>query len=52
MLQYLKAESKVVSRDTKANIDIPSKYKGLKPEIRHISEYIYALKEDKTRWKN
>lgn len=52
VLQYLKAESEVVARDTKANIDIPSKYKGLKPEIRHISEYIYALKEDKNRWKN
>jgi transposase len=52
VLQYLTEEKKVAVRDTKASIEIPSKYKGLKPEIRHISEYIYALKEDKKRWKN
>lgn len=52
VLQYLTAESKAIVKDTTANIDISSKYKGLKPEIRHISEYIYALKEDKNRWKN
>ena len=52
VLQYLTEESKAIVKDTNTNIEIPSKYKGLKPEIRHISEYIYALKEDKKRWKN
>ncbi|MBK5263185.1 MAG: IS21 family transposase [Peptostreptococcaceae bacterium] len=31
---------------------IPSKYRGLKPEVRCISDYSDALKEDKHSWKN
>jgi hypothetical protein len=34
------------------NASIPSKCKGIKTEIRAISEYTNALKEDKTTWKN
>lgn len=34
------------------NTSVPSKYKGLTPEIRDISEYSEALKEEKNRWKN
>lgn len=35
-----------------ADISTPSKYQDLKPEIRDITEYIKALKEDKGIWKN
>lgn len=53
-LEYLKLEK---ARDSEkkylpADISIPSKYHGLKPEIRNISEYMNALKEDKIKWKN
>lgn len=34
------------------NTSIPSKCKGVKTEIRSISEYTNALKEDNTVWKN
>jgi hypothetical protein len=34
------------------NTSIPSKCKGIKTEIRAISEYTNALKEDRTTWKN
>jgi transposase len=50
-LQLGKAEQK----DNKAalsQISIPSKYHGIKPEIRSINDYINALREDETRWKN
>ena len=33
-------------------LSIPSKYRGLKPEVRSISNYSDALKEDKHSWKN
>lgn len=53
-LEYL-----AVTKDIKAsekpiwdNMTIPSKYKGLKPEVRNIIEYSNALKEDKCKWKN
>jgi transposase len=34
------------------NTSIPLKCKGIKTEIRAISEYTNALKEDRTTWKN
>ena len=34
-----------------ADMSIPSKYKGLKPEVRSISEYMNALKGAKTNGK-
>mgnify|MGYP001593557079 CR=1 FL=1 len=33
-------------------LSILSKYRGLKPEVRSISNYSDALKEDKHSWKN
>lgn len=39
-------------KTTLNNASIPSKCKGVKTEIRAISEYTNALKEDKTTWKN
>jgi len=53
-LEYLavKKDIKVSTKRTCNNASIPSKYKGLKPEIRNISEYSSALKEDKGKWKN
>lgn len=44
--KYIKTES-ILSK-----ISIPSKYYGIKPEIRDISDYIDALKEGTTIWKN
>jgi transposase len=49
-LEYLTIKN-IDNRTVKTIFDstsIPSKYKGLKPEIRDISEYSAALKEDKT----
>jgi transposase len=53
-LEYLaiKNNSQVNKKSILDNISIPSKYKGLKPEVRNISEYSNALKEDKVKWKN
>jgi hypothetical protein len=53
-LEYLavKKDIKVSPKPIWDNISIPSKYKGLKPEVRNISEYSSALKEDKGQWKN
>jgi len=53
-LEYLavKKDSKVAKRPILDSMSIPSKYKGLKPEVRNISEYSNALKEDKDQWKN
>jgi transposase len=53
-LEYL-----TIQDDTKADkksvldkLSIPSKYRDIKPEVRSISEYSSALKEDKPSWKN
>ncbi|MDD3225645.1 MAG: IS21 family transposase [Clostridium sp.] len=48
-LEYLtvKNTSKSNTNVIFSNIAVPSKYKGLTPEIRNISEYSNALKEDK-----
>jgi len=53
-LEYLggQKENKTTTKTILDNISIPSKYKGLKPEVRNISEYSNALKEDKGQWKN
>jgi len=53
-LEYLaiKKNAKVTLNPVWDNASIPSKYKGLKPEVRSISEYSNALKEDKEQWKN
>ncbi len=52
VLQYLKDDNKAAAIDNSASIEIPSKYRGQKPEVRNIREYVYALGEDKNRWKN
>ena len=52
-LEYLAIQD-IVKVDKKSVIDklsIPLKYRGLKPEVRCISDYIDALKEDKHSWK-
>lgn len=53
-LEYLtvKNTNKSSTNPILDNTSVPSKYKGLKPEIRNISEYSSALKEDKNRWKS
>jgi hypothetical protein len=53
-LEYLtfKNTSKSSTNSIFDNTSVPSKYKGLKPEIRNISEYSNALREDKNRWKS
>jgi transposase len=53
-LEYLavKKNIEVTQKPIWDNISIPSKYKGLKPEVRSISEYSNALKGDKGQWKN
>lgn len=52
-LEYLavKKDDKVAQKPILDNMPIPSKYKGLKPEVRNISEYSNALKEDKDNGK-
>jgi len=53
-LEYLAIHENAKS-DKKSVLDklsIPSKYRGLKPEVRNISDYTDALKEDKHSWKN
>ncbi|WLC62198.1 hypothetical protein [Clostridium sp. CM028] len=53
-LEYLAIQD-IAKVDKKSVIDklsIPSKYRGLKPEVRSISDYIDALKEDKQSWRN
>lgn len=53
-LEYLRQQSEkdITKEYAPVNISIPSRYQSLKPEIRNISEYIAALKEDKKTWKN
>lgn len=53
-IEYLSVKSNTQGDKKSAfnNKSIPSKYKGLKPEVRNISEYSNALKEDKKQWKN
>ncbi|PRR79948.1 hypothetical protein CLLI_06810 [Clostridium liquoris] len=53
-LEYLavKKDIKVTQKPIGNNMPIPSKYKGLKPEVRSISEYSSALNEDKGKWEN
>lgn len=53
-LEYLAIEAaeKVDEKSVINKFSIPSKYIGLKPEVRSISDYIDALKEDKHSWKN
>jgi hypothetical protein len=53
-LEYLAIQStaKVDKKSVVDKLSIPSKYRGLKPEVRSISDYIDALKEDKHSWKN
>lgn len=53
-LEYLAIQSDI-QVDKKPILDklsIPLKYRDLKPEVRSISEYSAALKEDKHSWKN
>lgn len=53
-LEYLasKKDIKISDKPIWDNASIPSKYKGLKPEVRSIIEYSNALKEDKSKWEN
>lgn len=53
-LEYLTAKNTTKSSNKIIfdNTSITSKYKGLKPEIRSISDYSNALKENKNRWKS
>ena len=53
-LEYLvgKKDIKVSNKTIWDNFSIPSKYRGLKPEVRRISEYSNALKEDIIKWKS
>ena len=53
-LEYLASEkdTKVSTKTIWDSLSIPSKYRGLKPEVRNISEYSNALKEDNGKWKN
>jgi transposase len=53
-IEYLttKSTDKSATKAILDNTSVPSKYKGLKPEIRNIIEYSNALKEDKNGWKN
>ena len=37
---------------TPSKLVVPSKYKGLKPQNRDISEYVNCFKGDKDKWKN
>ncbi|RDA73735.1 hypothetical protein DU449_00195, partial [Hafnia paralvei] len=46
------SSQKTIKKTVLNNASIPSKCKGVKTEIRAISEYTNALKEDKTTWKN
>ncbi|WAG71703.1 hypothetical protein LL036_18600 (plasmid) [Clostridium sp. CF011] len=53
-LEYLAIQD-IAKVDKKSVIDklsIPSKYRGLKPEVRSISDYIDALKEVKQSRRN
>lgn len=53
-LEYLAIQD--IAKEHKKSViykfSIPSKFRGLKPEVRSISDYINALKEDKHSWKN
>ncbi len=53
-LEYMNAKSnnQVDKKSVLDDISIPSKYKGLQPEVRNINEYSSALKEDKKQWKS
>ncbi len=53
-LEYIRQQHKedLGKKYLPADISIPSKYKGLRPEVRSIQEYVNALKEDKSKWKN
>lgn len=53
-LEYLnlKKSKRFSKKHVQANNSIPSKYQGVKPEIRNISDYTNALKEDKKSWIN
>ena len=53
-LEYLSInrDVQVDKKSILINLSIPAKYRGLKPEVRSISEYSAALKEDKHSWKN
>jgi len=53
-LEYLtiKITNKSSTKVIFDNTSVPSKYRGLNPEIRNISEYSVALKEDKNGWKS
>jgi hypothetical protein len=53
-LEYLaiKDNIQINKKSVLDNVSIPSKYKGLKPEVRNVSEYSDALKGDKKQWKN
>lgn len=53
-LEYLaiKDNIQINKKPVLDNVSIPSKYKGLKPEVRNVSEYSDALKGDKKQCKN
>jgi hypothetical protein len=55
VLIYLSERNTKIASITKYKsftLDIPSKYKDIKPENRDISEYINSFEEDKDRWIN
>ena len=53
-LEYLNIQKKkdFAKKYSPADIFIHSKYHEIKPEVRSINEYIDALKEDRSTWKN
>lgn len=53
-LEYIRLQHKedLGKKYLPADMSVPSRYKGLRPEIRSIREYINALEEDKSKWKN
>lgn len=54
-LAYISIKKTQVCNDkiyAPAELNVPSKYKGLKPKNRDINEYINSFKGDKDTWKN
>jgi len=54
-LIYLDAKNEEIDSRKKykpVNLDVPSKYKGIKPQNRDINEYINSFEGDKENWIN
>lgn len=54
-LVYLDEKNQEIGQSKKykpVNLDVPSKYKGIKPQNRDINEYINSFEGDKDKWIN